>query len=489
VAVNQALTATFSQAMNAATINSSSFLVTGPGGAAVAGTVTYSSNSSMATFTPVAALNYNTSYTATITTGATSTAGAAVASNYVWNFTTGTAANMATVDFGSLNQTIRGFGGSTAWMGAIPTSKANALFGAGAAQLGLSILRVRIDPTGAASSGWVPANGSWGWELTNAQEAIAANPNTIVIATPWTPPASMKSNNSTVGGTLNAGSYAAYASYLEDFVTYFQTSGVTLYGISMQNEPDANVSYESCSWTGATMDAWVANNSSVLTARLMMPESENFNVGYSDPSLNDANAVGHVAIVAGHLYGTTPSYYANAENKGKEVWQTEHYLTPAGTQPAISDALAAAKEINDSLTVGNYNAYLWWWVADWNPGTGVTNYGLVDTSNNPTYYGYALAQYSKFVQPGYARANATHSPSSGVYVSAFTGSGHSVIVALNLGASAVSQPFTLQNGNVTTLTPYQTSSAGGLLQQGAVTVWNGQFTYALPAQSIITFVQ
>jgi O-glycosyl hydrolase len=63
--------------------------------------------------------------------------------------------------------------------------------------------------------------------------------------------------------------------------------------------------------------------------------------------------------------------------------------------------------------VGSYNAYLWWWLADWNPGNGVTNYGLVDTSNNPTYYGYALAQFSKFVRPGSKRVSATASPSAG----------------------------------------------------------------------------
>ena len=481
VGVNTTLTSTFSLAMNAATITSSTFTLTGPGGAAVTGTVTYSSSSSMATFTPASALSYGTAYTATITTGAMDTAGAALAVNYVWTFSTASLSGMATVDFRISNQTIRGFGGSTAWMPVMPSSQANALFGNGANQLGLSILRLRIDP------GSVTGGSNWATELANAQEAQVLG--AVAIATPWTPPASFKSNNSTVGGTLNPSSYAAFANYLESFVTYMANGGVNLYGISMQNEPDANVTYESCSWTGATMDTWVANNSSVLTTKLIMPESEGFNISYSDPALNDTNSAGHIAIVAGHIYGKTPFYYTNAENKGKEVWETEHYLPASGAQPAISDALAAAKEINDSLTVANYNAYLWWWVADWNPGTGVTNYGLVDTNSNPTYFGYALAQYSKFVRPGYVRANATSSPAANVYLSAFTGSGHYVIVALNLGASAVSQPFTLVNGTITTMTPYQTTSAGGLVQQSAITISNGNFTYTLPAQSITTFVQ
>jgi len=39
------------------------------------------------------------------------------------------------------------------------------------------------------------------------------------------------------------------------------------------------------------MDTWVANNASVLTTKLMMPESESFITSLSDPALNDPNAV------------------------------------------------------------------------------------------------------------------------------------------------------------------------------------------------------
>src|SRR3984957_6821206 len=340
------------------------------------------------------------------------------------------AQNTATVNFGTTFQTIRGFGGATAWMPALSSTQANTLFGTGNNQLGLSLLRVRIDPSSTTGG-----ESNWGTELTNAQEATALGAN--VIATPWTPPAVWKSSNSTVEGSLNTSEYANYASYLESFVTFMKNGGVNLYGISMQNEPDANVTYESCVWTGAQMDTWVANNSSVLTTKLMMPESESFTTSYSDPALDDTNAVGHIGIIAGHIYGVAPSYYTNAENKGKEVWMTEHYLSPSGSQPAIGDAIAAAEEIHNSLTVGFYNAYLWWWVADWNPGTGVTNYGMVDTNNNPTYYGYAVAQFSKFVRPGSVRVSATASPSSGVFVSAYQGSANSVIVAINAGGSSV----------------------------------------------------
>jgi glucuronoarabinoxylan endo-1,4-beta-xylanase len=69
------------------------------------------------------------------------------------------------------------------------------------------------------------------------------------------------------------------------------------------------------------------------------------------------------------------------------------------------------------------------------------------------------------------------------------GNGHYVIVAINSSATPVRQSFTLQNGSVTSLTPYQTTSTGGLAQQSAVSVSSSTFTYTLPAQSITTFVQ
>ena len=88
VPVNKAVSATFSVAMTPATINTSTFTLSVTGGAGVTGTVTYAPAGSVATFTPTASLQPTTSYTATITTGAQNLAGATLAANYTWTFTT-----------------------------------------------------------------------------------------------------------------------------------------------------------------------------------------------------------------------------------------------------------------------------------------------------------------------------------------------------------------------------------------------------------------
>jgi hypothetical protein len=90
VPINQAVSATFSKGMNPLTVSATTFMLTGPGTTPVTGLVTYSGVGNTATFTPAANLLPNTLYTATITTGAKGLAGNALASNFVWTFTTGT---------------------------------------------------------------------------------------------------------------------------------------------------------------------------------------------------------------------------------------------------------------------------------------------------------------------------------------------------------------------------------------------------------------
>ncbi|MGC2389332.1 MAG: Ig-like domain-containing protein, partial [Candidatus Acidiferrum sp.] len=86
VPVNTPISATFSVAMNPATISGTTFKVTGPGATAVAGAVTYAGDT--ATFTPTVILANSALFTATITTGAQDTTGAPLAANFVWTFTT-----------------------------------------------------------------------------------------------------------------------------------------------------------------------------------------------------------------------------------------------------------------------------------------------------------------------------------------------------------------------------------------------------------------
>ena len=98
VVTGAAATATFSQPMDPATINSSSagdvltFTVRETTGNNVPGTVVMNAANTVATFTPTwSALNPNTSYTATVTTAAKNAGGVAMANPIAWTFTTSAA--------------------------------------------------------------------------------------------------------------------------------------------------------------------------------------------------------------------------------------------------------------------------------------------------------------------------------------------------------------------------------------------------------------
>jgi O-glycosyl hydrolase len=183
--------------------------------------------------------------------------------------------NAATVYLDSTPQVIRGFGGvnmpGCIDVGDLTPDQVQKAFGTGTGQIGMTILRVRVpyDET------------QFNLEVPTAQ--LAASLGAITIASPWTPPPSMKTNNNIVGGRLADTSYAAYAGHLKAFADYMSSNGAPLYAVSVQNEPDVSVTYESCDWNASQLLTFVKNNAPAIGVRIIVPESGNFNHALSDP--------------------------------------------------------------------------------------------------------------------------------------------------------------------------------------------------------------
>lgn len=92
VPTNVVVKASFNEALNALSFNRSTFLLIGPRGKKVKGTVYYNPNSLtnyIATFTPAGPLRPNTEYTAELTTGIMGNLKQHLAKPYIWKFTTG----------------------------------------------------------------------------------------------------------------------------------------------------------------------------------------------------------------------------------------------------------------------------------------------------------------------------------------------------------------------------------------------------------------
>jgi glucuronoarabinoxylan endo-1,4-beta-xylanase len=378
----------------------------------------------------------------------------------------GRAANAAdaTVDLAAAKQLIRGFGASSAWCGTISTSIMNALY----KDLGYSILRVRIEEGigDAWSSGSFSA---WAPELANAKNAIANG--AIVFASPWNPPASMKS-----GGKLITSKYGDYAKYLLAYVKYFADNGAPLYAVSIQNEPDyAN---DWTAWTATDLLNFLKEQGATLSSatKVMMPESFQFRHPMSDPSLNDATVASYISIIGGHLYGAGLAAYPLATDKGKELWETEHYFD----DDTIGNVMKLGKEVHDCMVTASMNAYVYWWITWPN--------GLANSNGTIFKRAYALGQYAKYVRPGYYRVDATAAPATNVNVSAYKGDDKVVIVAVNTGTGSVNQSFVVRGGTVSQVSSWQTTASSNMTAGQTYQASGGSFTAALPGQSITTFV-
>lgn len=373
-------------------------------------------------------------------------------------------AQVATIDVAKVKQVIDGFGACTAWHVQFTTAEADAAFkNEDSEQLGLSILRVRIAPTSSEWPGWAD-------EKANAQKAKARG--AIILASPWSPPATLKTNNNIIGGELKTDLYAAYANHLKSFCTYLGNVDV----VSIQNEPNIEVGYESCNWTPTQLLAFCKNNASAIGKPIMAPEAFNFDKKFSDPILNDSTANAHVQYIGGHLYGATAYNYANAITKGKKVWMTEKYFNPDD----ISTCITMAKEITDCM-YNNMNAYVWWYLRQ--PGCN-----LIEAGGKPKKKGCTMAQFSKFVRPGYFRIEATYQPITGVYMVAFNGKDQNVVVVVNQNKYKVSQSFSFKNDTVFSVKKYVTSESKNINDEGTLTCVGNSFTDNLDAQSITTFV-
>jgi glucuronoarabinoxylan endo-1,4-beta-xylanase len=375
------------------------------------------------------------------------------------------------IDLTAELQTIRGFGGINVpgWIADLTPEQVDTAFGNGPGQIGMSILRVRVP--------YDPAQ--FALEVPSAAHAVALG--ATVIASPWTPPPEMKSSNDIVGGSLNVESYGAYADHLLSFREFMAANGVPLYAMSVQNEPDITVTYESCEWTPAEMAAWLAEQGPRFgDTKLIAAESFNFNPAITDPILQDPAAAAEVDIIGGHLYGRRPSDYPLARSLGKELWMTEHYTSSTTSANEWPLALGVGKEIHDSMTA-NFSAYIWWYIR--------RSYGPITEDGLVSKRGSLIAQYAKFVRPGDVRVAATAPAVPDVYVTAYKGDANRlVVVAVNLNTAAQDITLDAVDGCVDHFERFTTSATKDVSDDGVVVLDQGRAAVSLDAESVTTFV-
>ncbi len=86
------------------------------------------------------------------------------------------------------------------------------------------------------------------YKIPFIKQAIAAAGGRLTLfASPWSPPAWMKTNNDILhGGKLKPEFYDAWALYYTKFIKEYEKEGIPVWGITIQNEPMATQRWESC---------------------------------------------------------------------------------------------------------------------------------------------------------------------------------------------------------------------------------------------------
>jgi glucuronoarabinoxylan endo-1,4-beta-xylanase len=382
-------------------------------------------------------------------------------------------------------QVVDGFGEADVWQGSSSTAMQTLLWDP-VNGIGLNLLRVGIDGT----SGSPNIMGAAGY--ADGTACVKFNGNACKVwAAPWSPPASMKDNNNVNnGGHLNSASYAAWAKVLAGFPAFYKShGGVDLYAVSAQNEPDFTASYQSCIFNSSQMTAWIKVLGPALAAlsppvKVLAAEPDNWgNIwggdSFSTAILADATADSFVGPMATHDYGgTSAGTYKRPTppaNNTHHVWETE--CTPGDTGP-----ITIATMIYAAFSTGGVNGWHYWWTQ-----------ALVPNASSPPPQVYALGNFSKYVRPGYYRADVTGAanPSGTVpLVVAFTNppDGTVAIVVVNGGGAANVSFFVAGSAWPASVTPYVTTTSSKLAAGSAISVSGGRFSASLAGQSVTTFV-
>ena len=242
--------------------------------------------------------------------------------------------------------------------------------------IGLNILRMEMSANmkgdiTKADIGWdTPYD--WHGYLPAVREAKSHG--ALILATPWSPPAAYKTNNSASGGKddgvhgkLKESSWGSLFTWFNTFLTYMQANDASVDVVALQNEPDWWVSYNGCEYTPQEMHDLVKQyakrlNKDKFGVRLLGGEPLGFNPEYYRLLMEDPETAQYIDLNGGHVYGdygrkknlaTSAGYAA-----GKEVWMTEHLINPRGDNGGIRDLptwqeqLDFCDDVNECLSNG-----------------------------------------------------------------------------------------------------------------------------------------
>lgn len=257
------------------------------------------------------------------------------------------------------------------------------------------------------------------------KEATKTAGNLTLFASPWSPPAWMKDNNNLLhGGHLKPEYYATWANYFVQFIKAYKQEGIDVWGVSVQNEPMASQTWESCIYTADMERDFVKNDLGPAFQKAGMSDKKiiiwdhNRDLMYQRAStvLNDPEAAKYVWGVGFHWY--MHDDFDNVK-RVQEAFPNTHLLFTEGCNyPFNLDSVYEwhwGENYGRSMVHDFNNGAVGW--TDWNillnqrgGPNHVGNYCFApihaDTASGKLYYMnsyYYIGHFSKFIRPGAKR--------------------------------------------------------------------------------------
>ncbi|MFD2248057.1 glycoside hydrolase family 30 protein [Pontibacter ruber] len=303
------------------------------------------------------------------------------------------------------------------------------------------------------------------------KEILAINPGIKFMGSPWSPPTWMKTNNSSVGGSLKPEFYDAYAKYFVKYIQAMAAEGIRIDAITVQNEPLHPGNNPSLLMPATEQAQFIkqslgpAFKEASLDTKIIIYDHNADRIDYPISILNDPEAKKYIDGSAFHLYGGTIDAleHVHKAHPDKNLYFTEQWVGAPGN--LAGDLAWHTKNLTIGATRNWCKTVLEWnLAADQNqdPHTegGCTQCLGAITINgggvirNPAYY--IIAHASKFVRPDAVRIGS--SMTAALPNVAFKApKGDKVLIVLN--ESPASKTFNIRyKGNIVTTT----------LNQGAV---------------------
>jgi glucosylceramidase len=245
------------------------------------------------------------------------------------------------------------------------------------------------------------------------------NPDLKFFASPWSPPAWMKTNNNICGGMINPKFYGPFAEYLARSVEAYQAEGFDIIAVTPQNEPEYFPdTYPTCGWTAQQQRDFIRDHLGPAFAEHNLSTKiwcydHNFNhPNFPATILKDPQAAKHIDGTGFHLYEGKPSAmtWLHERFPDKHVYFTEgSVFGMRGAVEIVSYLRNWARCYNAWVTVIDHEAQPNPGPHDCSPTCIVLNSKTLELEYRFDYYMYG--HFMKYIDRGAVRIDSTSSKS------------------------------------------------------------------------------